>query len=259
MSSSLFDVPTSPIDHSPAVRSHWDLDASDYHARHRSYLAGFHWCPEMLSEQQAGLLGDVTGQRILEIGCGSAPCSRWLADRFPTATVVGVDLSTAMLGEAGTDHTALLAGANALCLPFAAQSFDQVFSAFGAIPFIKDIRALYGEVARVLAPGGVFTFATNHPMRWVFADDPTEAGLVAQIPYFARDYVETAEDGTATYAEFQHTIADHINALSQSGFTITGCHEPTWPQDLTEPWGQWSPLRGAIFPGTIIFQAQFCG
>ena len=28
------------------------------------------------------------------------------------------------------------------------------------------------EVARVLRPGGRWVFAVNHPMRWIFPDDP---------------------------------------------------------------------------------------
>jgi hypothetical protein len=32
--------------------------------------------------------------------------------------------------------------------------------------------------------------------------------------------------------------------------------EPEWPEDRTEEWGQWSPLRGALVPGTAIFCAH---
>ena len=42
--------PTSPDAAASANRSWWDSDAADYHARHPSYLEGFHWCPEMLAE-----------------------------------------------------------------------------------------------------------------------------------------------------------------------------------------------------------------
>jgi hypothetical protein len=29
--------------------------------------------------------------------------------------------------------------------------------------------------------------------------------------------------------------------------------EPQWPAGHSEVWGQWSPLRGAILPGTAIY------
>lgn len=237
-----------------ANRAHWDGDAQDYHDRHRSYLDGFYWCPEMLSEAEARLLGDVAMKSVLEVGCGSAPCSAWLRQEFPDAFVTAMDLSMVMLKK--SDGTVPLSQANALALPYADESFDTVFSAFGAIPFVRDITALFTEVARVLTPGGQFVYAVNHPMRWIFPDDPGEAGLQASIPYFEREYLETNDNNVVTYAEFQHTISDHINALSDAEFTITGCHEPEWPEDLTENWGQWSPLRGRLFPGSIIFSAR---
>ena len=237
-----------------ANRTHWDADAHDYHERHRSYLEGFYWCPEMLSEHDAQLLGDISDTAVLEVGCGSAPCSDWLAQEFPTAFITAMDISRGMLEQ--SSRTFSLAQANALQLPYASEAFDTVFSAFGAIPFVKDLTALFTEIARVLKPGGRFIYSTNHPMRWVFPDDPGEAGLQASIPYFERDYVEKDEHGTITYAEFQHTIADHLNAISRAGLVVTGCLEPEWPEQLTQNWGQWSPLRGNIFPGTIIFSTH---
>jgi hypothetical protein len=34
---------------------------------------------------------------------------------------------------------------------------------------------------------------------------------------------------------------------------LTDLVEPEWPPALTEQWGQWSPLRGRILPGTAIY------
>lgn len=45
-----------------------------------------------------------------------------------------------------------------------------------------------------------------------------------------------------------------LRALQTNGpFRIVDLIEPEWPEDLTATWGQWSPLRGEIFPGTAIF------
>ncbi len=65
-----------------------------------------------------------------------------------------------------------LVQAGAERLPFRAASFDLACSAFGAVPFVADPGRVMAEVARVLRPGGRWVFAVNHPMRWVFSDDP---------------------------------------------------------------------------------------
>ncbi|AJE33055.1 SAM-dependent methyltransferase [Corynebacterium humireducens NBRC 106098 = DSM 45392] len=234
-----------------ANRFWWDLDAADYHERHASYLDGFHWCPEMLAESEARLLGDVTNASVLEIGCGSAPCASWLqADGV--GFVTGFDLSRGMLSHA--DGTVPLVRADAQALPYRDASFDVAFSAFGALPFVPDVTSVLVDVARVLRPGGRLVFSVNHPMRWIFPDDPTAFG--AEISYFEREYTETADDGTIIYAEFHRTLGDWVRALHAAGFHLTDLLEPEWPEHLTQTWGQWSPERGRIFPGTAIFVAE---
>ena len=66
--------------------------------------------------------------------------------------------------------------ATATHLPFADASFDVVFSSFGALQFVSDIADAVAETARVLRPGGRFAFSITHPTRWMFPDDPGEAG-----------------------------------------------------------------------------------
>jgi SAM-dependent methyltransferase len=175
------------------------------------------------------------------------------------ATVVGLDLSAGMLRQAlaAGERTGVrppLVQADALALPFADASFDIVCTAFGAIPFVDDSAAAMREVYRVLAPAGRWVFAITHPMRWIFLDDPGEGGLVAVNSYFdRRAYVEQDEHGTATYVEQHRTLGDRIRELVAAGFVLDDLVEPEWPKDNEQVWGQWSPLRGRLFPGTAIF------
>lgn len=238
-------------------RRWWDLDAERYHAEHENYLSSFYWCPEMLHEKDAQLLGDVSGARVLEIGCGSAPCTAWLADANTNANAVlttGFDISAGMLRHA---HPGLpLVQADARAFPYRSGSFDVAFSAFGALPFVDNIDTVFSEVARVLVPGGRFVFSVNHPMRWVFPDDPGIGGLIAGISYFEAHYAEYDDDGALTYIEYQRTMGDWVRAINQAGFRLRDLIEPEWPDDVEETWGQWSPLRGKIFPGTAIFVTE---
>lgn len=149
-----------------------------------------------------------------------------------------------------------LVQADALALPFADSVFDIVCTAFGAIPFVADSAAAMREVARVLRPGGSWVFSVTHPMRWIFWDEPDETGLIARNSYFDRTpYVERDEAGTVTYIEQHRTIGDRVRELVGAGFVLRDIVEPEWPEGHEETWGQWSPLRGRLFPGTAIFVA----
>jgi hypothetical protein len=113
------------------------------------------------------------------------------------------------------------------------------------------------EVARVLRPGGRWVFAVTHPTRWSFPDDPGPAGLTATMPYWDRTpYVEYAESGEATYVEHHRTLSDRVREIADAGFRLRDIVEPQWPAGHTQEWGQWSPLRGAILPGTAIYVCE---
>ena len=107
-------------------------------------------------------------------------------------------------------------------LPFADASFDVVFSSFGALQFVADIADAVAETARVLRPGGRFAFSITHPTRWMFPDDPGEAGLVASQSYWDRTpYVEVDDEtGEVSYVEHHRTLGDWVALLAGHGFVI---------------------------------------
>jgi SAM-dependent methyltransferase len=248
-----------PSESARANRSWWDANAVDYYAEHGTTLgdADFLWCPEGLREEDARLLGDVRDRDVLELGCGAAQAGRWMVSQGARLTAVDVSLGQLLMAReldrrTGTSVTTVQGDAQAL--PFRDGSFDVVASAFGAVPFVSDATGTMREVARVLRPGGRFVFSTTHPVRWVFLDDPGPEGLVARTPYFDRTpYVEEDEHGTATYVEHHRTLGDRVRDLVAAGLELVDLVEPEWPAGRTVVWGQWSPLRGALLPGTAIY------
>ncbi|HEY3682519.1 MAG TPA: class I SAM-dependent methyltransferase [Streptosporangiaceae bacterium] len=248
----------SPEATAAANRRWWEGNADDYQAEHGAFLdRGFVWGPEGLTEEDAGLLGDVRGVRALEAGCGAARCTQWLAARG--AHAVGVDIAFRQLqhsrlaDDPGAPPTPV-AQADARFLPFADAVFDLVFSTYGALQFVADSATVMAECARVLRPGGRFVFSVTHPIRWSFLDDPGERGLVACHSYFDRTpYVEQDPDGTVTYAEHHRTIGDRVREATAAGLRLLDLVEPEWPAGDDRSWDAWSRTRGELIPGTAIF------
>jgi SAM-dependent methyltransferase len=241
-----------------ANRRWWDAAAPAYLAEHGSDLgdADFLWCPEGVREADARLLGDVQGRRVLEIGCGSAPCARWL--RREGADVVALDVSAAMLARAAalnrsTGIAVPLLQADAGALPLGDASVDVACSAFGGLPFLADVEGALAEVSRVLRPSGRFVASVNHPMRWPFPDSPDPGDLRIVSSYFDRTpYVEIDDDGRTLYVEHHRTVGDWVRAVVSAGLVLEDLVEPEWTPGRTENWGQWSPARGALVPGTLV-------
>ncbi|WP_405740931.1 class I SAM-dependent methyltransferase [Streptomyces sp. NBC_01525] len=257
----------SATESSQASRGWWDRNADDYQSEHGAFLGDdrFIWGPEGLDEERAGLLGPaegLKGRRILEIGAGAAQCARWLAAQG--ARPVALDLSHRQLQHAlrigdGADGAAAggavdLVEADAGALPFRDGAFDMACSAYGAIPFVADPVRVLREVRRVLRPGGRFVFSVTHPIRWAFPDEPGPEGLSVAASYFDRTpYVEQDESGHAVYVEHHRTVGDRVRDVVAAGFRLVDLVEPEWPDENTQEWGGWSPLRGYLIPGTAIF------
>jgi SAM-dependent methyltransferase len=255
-----------PVDEPESRRANgpdWDRYADEYQATHGEFLGdvGFVWGPEGLTEAEAGVLGNVHDQDVLEVGSGAGQCSRWV--RLQGGRAYGLDLSFRQLQhsrridlDTGVAVPSVLGTATAL--PFADDSFDVVFSSFGALQFVSDIGDAVAETARVLRPGGRYAFSITHPTRWMFPDDPGEEGLVASQSYWDRTpYVEVDDaTGTVAYVEHHRTLGDWVALLAGHGFAITDLLEPEWPEHHDRVWGGWSRTRGRHTPGTAIFGAR---
>ncbi|MEO8519070.1 MAG: methyltransferase domain-containing protein [Dermatophilaceae bacterium] len=254
-----------PAETARANRRWWDDEANDYYAEHGAFLGDddFVWGPEGLRERDVGLLGELRGKQLLEIGAGAAQCSRFAARHG--ARVVATDLSGGMLRRGHSLNvrfaveqglTVPLAQCDACSLPFADGSFDTVFTSYGVVPFVADSAAVMAEAARVLRPGGRFVFSTTHPIRWALPDDPGYPGLTIASSYFDRTPYVEARSGTTTYVEHHRTLGDRVRELTAAGLRLVDLVEPEWPDENKQVWGAWSPLRGALIPGTAIFVCE---
>ena len=184
------------------------------------------------------LPGDLTGLRAIELGCGTAYVSGWMAKRG--AEVTGVDVSDKQLATArriaaehGVDLTLLEVNAEATGLPDAA--FDFAISEYGAAIWCPP-EAWLTEAARLLKPGGRLAFLGNHPLT-ICCSPENGAALdrVLHRPYRAltgADWTEVEIDPGGV--EFNLTIEGWFEVFAKTGFRVTGYKEVFAPQDATQ-------------------------
>jgi SAM-dependent methyltransferase len=106
-----------------------------------------------------------TGERVLDVGCGAGLDTLAAGARVGrSGLAVGIDPASQLVafGRDGARHGALpqvaFVAGSAEELPFAHASFDQV-SSNGALNLVVDKRRAFGELARVLRPGGTLAIA----------------------------------------------------------------------------------------------------
>ena len=98
---------------------------------------------------------DLDGKVVLDAGCGMGRYLR-IAAESSASLIVGLDLSQAVVAAreltAGLPSVAVVRG-DLLRLPFAAASFDQIYS-LGVLDHTPDPREAFLALARLLKPGG---------------------------------------------------------------------------------------------------------
>ena len=142
----------------------WDGLAAEFAVSGRERWAGDPvWGIWNIPETDVSLLPDLTDKDVLELGCGTAYISAWMARAG--ARVVGLDnspkqLETAQALQNEHDLHFPLIHADAERVPLADGTFDFVISEYGAAIWCDPYHWI-PEAARLLRPGGELMFLAN--------------------------------------------------------------------------------------------------
>ena len=219
-------------------RAAWDKWAQDYaEPGERAWAATSpSWGIWNVPDAELGLLpDDLAGQDAIELGCGTAYVSAWMARRG--ARVVAIDNSQVQLATArrlqlqhGLEFP-LLHG-NAEAVPYPDAGFDFAISEYGACLW-ADPQRWVAEAARLLRPRGRLVFLTNSHLMALCAPDDADAAATAQLVRPAFGLYRVQYPG-GYGVEFHLSPGDWIRLLRGNGFEIEDLIEVRAPVEGKE-------------------------
>jgi SAM-dependent methyltransferase len=224
----------------------------------RNWAAEPSWGIWSVPEAELQLLPDVAGMDTLELGCGTAYISAWLARAG--ARPVGLDptpeqLATArsLQDEFGLTFPLIEATAEAIPLPDA--SFDFVVSEYGASIWADPYKWI-PEAARVLRPGGQLVFLVNGTLL-VLCEEPVEengpAGDRLLRDYFGMHRFTWPDTESVDY---HLGYGDWIRLLRVNDFEVLDLVEIRPPEGATSSYQAVSSEWARRWPSEEVWKAR---
>ena len=226
-------------DHVARNREHWDSHAGEWvESGERAWKqAEPTWGIWEIPDSELGVIPDVAGLDVIELGCGTGYISAWLARRG--AKVVGIDNSERQLETAralqrrhGLEFELIHGNAEAVPKPDA--SFDLAISEYGACLWC-DPYAWIPEAARLLRPGGSLIFLTNSAFLMLFVPDEDDAPAENWVrrDYFGMHRFEWPGDDSV---EFHLGHGEMIDLLAANGLRVERLLELQAPEGGQTRW-----------------------
>ena len=233
----------------------WDRYAAAYQSGAQLPTTVAHYGPDIATEAELRLLGDLKGKRVLELGCGGAQCS--IAFAKQGATAIGVDFSAEQLAfarrlcEREEVRIELRQGDLADLAFLRADSIDLVFSGY-AFGYVDDLNRVFRQVHRVLKVGAPLVFSLPHPA-YDMIDDDAEEPLLIRRSYFDRTPIDYEMDGIG-FTDYHHTLSDLYMSLVRASYRIDVILEPEPRADAPRSTAWREPFSKV--PRTLIVRAR---
>ena len=216
------------------------------------------WGTWRVPESEVRVVPDLEGLDVVELGCGVAYFSAWLARRGARPT--GVDPTPAQLRSACRcqDETGIrfpLVEGYGERVPLPDASFDLVLSEYGASIWADPYQWI-PEAARLLRPGGRLVFLCNSTLSLLCMPDtgPVKDHLLR--PQFGMHRFDWRSDDDGIAFGLSH--GDWIRLLREHGFEILKLVEIQAPADaVTHEQYDYVPLEwGRRWPSEEVWSAR---
>jgi SAM-dependent methyltransferase len=237
-------------------RAYWDRLSDEYQERHKEFIRQPEprWGVWQIPDSELGVLGDVSGKDVLELGCGAAHWSILLAKLG--ARPVGLDNSERQLeharelmADAGVDFRLVHSSAEEVPLPD--ESFDVVFCDHGAFTFADPYRTV-PEAARLLRPGGLLAFSKLSPFAYVAENEDERVG-----PMLRRDYFGLHEIDDGDVVTYDLPYGEWIRLFRANGLVVEDLIEPRPAEDATSTyWDEAERDWARRWPSESIWKAR---
>ncbi len=213
--------------------------------------------PDIGTEEDFRLLGgNITGKRVLELGCGAG--QNLVAMAKQGAHAIGLDFSAEQLAgarrlaERENVKIELHKGDLAELVFLRAESIDLVFSAY-ALGLVTDLNRVFRQAHRVLRQGAAIVFSMPHPASHLIDDDDPSQPLLIRRSYFDRTTVSYDWEGLPLSAH-HHTFSDLFTGLCRANFRVDTVLEPE-PMADGHRTPHWRDAYRWV-PRTIILRAR---
>jgi len=174
-----------------------------------------------VSEEKCHLFDDVSGKKVLEIGCGTGHSLKYLGER-KASELWGIDISEKQI-EKAREYLALHSlSAELICSPMEEECglpvdyFDYVYSVYG-IGWATNLESTFCRIASYVKKDGVFIFSWSHPIHKCVAIE--NDSLSFKKSYFDESWYSVALAGGAISLS-DRKLSTYINALTKAGFII---------------------------------------
>lgn len=248
-------------EHVAINRAAWDAIAPDYVAAGERHWAATEPTWGIFSVPEADLRvlpDDLHGLDAIELGCGTAYISAWLARRG--ARPVGIDNSAEQLrtarrlqGEHGIEFPLIHGNAETVPLPDA--SFDLAISEYGAALWADPARWV-PEAARLLRPGGRLILLTNSVLAYLCVPDSDADGPATERllrPQFGMYRIEWPDEPGV---EFHLAHGAWIRLLRESGFEVEDLIEIRAPEGATTRYAWMTTEWARSWPCEEVWKAR---